>query len=638
MPNFKSINNINEITLNDRWTPATKFSSKDRVVTEKGCRVSSGYGGHEYRIIDKRERAFSTLERLGRGILGMVLVRYSYGVALVLKSVRNLFTKSKENIRFAVPEEKTLFTHERGKVVYIRPELLFNGAKISKDLYVNFALVTTSGKQKLVPVTGPDFGIKYTTYEGSALEALLKLAQDKESRFLCYGNRHYGSPIDYFLKHPHNLLITEDEFLTFILEKNEAGTPRICTLNEKSTLEVLRIIKEKKIDIDLHEKTAEGETLFTLWAGKGNAEITKLILELDPSVINQSQEQVQLAFVEAVLNGSKVEADRLLEAMTKEGIDLSEKEIWIQRAFKNDCGFSEEEFAELDQELKTKIFYAANTSGNEDIVKKLKPLGMDTVPLFWPGPSIIACNMDIVTTRKAIKAFLRELRQDGLLLTAEEFSQLDHNKYMKKVDPIGRIQGKKFIEKHVKENELKHIKVPEKIAVIKKGLENISFQVRQNLEVLPKDGQLEIYAERVEPVNRKLSLEEAIEFMIILEKTGYNDFAGENIFFCEDGIYFIDTEYKDFSPTTPPFEFIKSLTNYVDPKDAKKFLEEYEKRKNAYDKEKEAREAQQKAYRTVFESPYTKLTTGYAKHEFTFPVNSLGEVCTSESVLVSNKN
>lgn len=94
-------------------------------------------------------------------------------------------------------------------------------------------------------------------------------------------------------------------------------------------------------------------------------------------------------------------------------------------------------------------------------------------------------------------------------------------------------------------------------------------------------------------------------------------------FFGEDGIYFIDTEYKDFVPTRPQRGSIKTIKNLVDPKDAEKFLAEYEKRKEAYDKEKESREAQQKKYRAAFENPYTRLTTGYAGHGFAFQLCSL---------------
>lgn len=141
--------------------------------------------------------------------------------------------------------------------------------------------------------------------------------------------------------------------------------------------------------------------------------------------------------------------------------------------------------------------------------------------------------MDIVTARGVMEKFLKGLRREGLLLTEEEFSKLDKNNYISKSDQIGRIQGKNFIEKLAKENGLKHIKVPKKIAVVNSGLDNISFRIATSLELIPKQDQLTIYAERVKPVDRKLSLEEAIEFMIILEKTGYDDFFGQNFFFVK---------------------------------------------------------------------------------------------------------
>ncbi len=68
--------------------------------------------------------------------------------------------------------------------------------------------------------------------------------------------------------------------------------------------------------------------------------------------------------------------------------------------------------------------------------------------------------MDILTARNVIEDFLKGLRKDGSLLTEEEFSKLDKKQYIRKEHQIGRIQGKNFIEKLVKENDLKHIKVP----------------------------------------------------------------------------------------------------------------------------------------------------------------------------------
>lgn len=105
MPCFTIIKDKSEINLNNDWVASTKFKSKDRFVDAKGKTVSSDYTGRQYRIIEKRERIFSTTERFVRGFLGTLMVVCSLSLALFSKSVRNLFVKSKENIRFAVLKE-----------------------------------------------------------------------------------------------------------------------------------------------------------------------------------------------------------------------------------------------------------------------------------------------------------------------------------------------------------------------------------------------------------------------------------------------------------------------------------------------------------------------------------------------------
>lgn len=250
-------------------------------------------------------------------------------------------------------------------------------------------------------------------------------------------------------------------------------------------------------------------------------------------------------------------------------------------------------------------------------------LGMSEKPVFLSGRSIFSLNMDIITMRKIMRAFLRDLKKEGLLLTQEEFSKFNRGNFISKGNDIGRIQGKNFIEKLVMENGLKHIKVPKKIAVLNEGVESVSFRVARSTELIPEEDQLTIYAERIEPVNRKLSLEEALEFMIILEKTGYGDFWGQNFFFAKDGIYFIDTEFKDFSPFNPNFNGIEGIKHSLDPKDVDKFLVEFQKRKALFENEKETREAQIPEYRAFFKNPYKSLIRGYRENKFTFHLDSL---------------
>lgn len=300
MPNFKIIEDLNEIhdwidsTKYKDWIDSAKFNSKDKV-DENGKVVGTDYEGHYYRVISKKERNFTDLERFSRGFLATLIVVCSVGLALFSKSVRNLFTKKKESIRFGILDHDTRFKIVDGKIIYIKPQTLFDGLLLTpKYQYdhiemLTFALIQKDGQQSLVPVIGDTFaqqGKDFKIYEGSPLEALLKIAQDKEIKNCIYNFAHIpGSPIGWFLRHANNTLITEDEFFKFISEKDDSGTPRICTLNRNSTLDVLEMIKEKKLAINLNEKTPQGETLYSLWSGEGNTEITNLLLELDPSVI-----------------------------------------------------------------------------------------------------------------------------------------------------------------------------------------------------------------------------------------------------------------------------------------------------------------------------------------------------------------
>lgn len=100
VPNFKIIDDIKDIKLNNSWVDSTKFNSKDRIVDEKGQTVSSEYQGRRFRLVTKKERLFSSFERFGRGLLGVLAVAASLGLALFSKSIHKLFSDSKKKIYF----------------------------------------------------------------------------------------------------------------------------------------------------------------------------------------------------------------------------------------------------------------------------------------------------------------------------------------------------------------------------------------------------------------------------------------------------------------------------------------------------------------------------------------------------------
>jgi hypothetical protein len=534
------------------------------------------------------------------------------------------------NLAPAVPIEEIKPPADR----FYQPHRLLNGALLGDGITeLNFILVDKeNGGKELVPVVGFCYGKEFQAYKGSSLEALVKIAQSHAASPM-YDSKRPPQPIRYILDHPNNT-ISEQEFLDFVLAKDERGTPRIYTFHPTSTREVLQMIIEKKMPMNFHETTPQGETLFTRWAKeRRDTNVTALLLEIDPTLIKQVQGLSESPFVKAVLHKSQAKAEMLLKAMEQQGVPLSLEEQWMKRAMENDHHFSDAEFQTLSQDLKEKIYCTANSYGHAELLKRLHALGMQEAPLFvYGGHEMIAKNMDLMAAHQVIEGFLQDLKGHDALMTEEDFQKLDRSKYREKGDAIGRIQGTRFIDKVVKENGLKRIKSPKKIAVIKHGVTSLSFNVESQwgeIKVPSGTDQLTIYAQNIKSVNRKLTLEEAIEFMITLEKTGFNDFASglfsgltPNFIIAEDGIYFIDTEFSNFEPLSPNFEMINEIKNYLDPQDVDQFMIEYRKRRQKYEQGLAVRQAQEDAYDQAFQNSSKDLRKAYSQHLFTFPVAS----------------
>jgi hypothetical protein len=106
MSDFKIIENKESLKKywNDEnnWNKPTSFKSKGRIVDHHGKTVTAGYKGNQYQLIRKRERSFTTAERIGRGVLGTLLAICTFTAGLFFsKYVKNLF-KSKVSIHFAI--------------------------------------------------------------------------------------------------------------------------------------------------------------------------------------------------------------------------------------------------------------------------------------------------------------------------------------------------------------------------------------------------------------------------------------------------------------------------------------------------------------------------------------------------------
>lgn len=503
----------------------------------------------------------------------------------------------------------------RSYKIITEQELLFQGSKISKGLELNFASIKINEEQKLVAVVRNHPGQQYAIHEGSSLEALLKQTQDSSQ-----------------------------------WEKDdESGISRIYTLDSDTGSDLLDIIKDENISTDLSRKISPN-IIFNYWADKENWGKVELILQLIPSIEISSEDRVKVQnkmkaeFISAASAGSFWEASAnrmigLIDALGGESnIDWSEEELWIKRAFKNDCIFSDEDFNKLDQDLKLKIYFIANAYGNETLVEKLKPLGMDKPPLSQPmGPSTFTRDMDIITAKNTIQNFCKDLRGEGLLLTAEEFKEINkEKKYRYKGSSVDRIQGKNFIDKFLKENgfRFQHIKVPKKLLVLKEDTKVIDFNLNSDTLRLDGNNEFEIYAENIiKRVQQKLSLDEAIELMIFLEETRFQDCSprNNNILYAEDGIYFIDTEFKSFFPKVPRFDLaprfdvIEALKHQLsNPQDVEKFSHIFKQRKDDYDRKREGLKNQEMEYREFFKkNPEKNLMEGYTTLRFILSVDSL---------------
>lgn len=457
------------------------------------------------------------------------------------------------------------------EVAFINPKLLLGEVKLEGEgIELNFAEVFINKKREVIPVQKPcdsdgsGRGAPYVRYPGSPYEALLKIAQDKTDRYFWEGNLHYGSPIMHLLQHPNNHLLTAQGVLTFLTSENSEGSLPLHSLNRESLMEALQLAKDHAASIDLHKvDPVTKETMFSKWAGLGFEKLTQKFLEIDPTVISQTKGQSTSFFAKALLEGHEEEARILLQAMDAQKVKLSPRDIWRKKAFSNDCSFTKKSFLKLPDELRHQLLKIANIYVNKDFLLKLRECGM-RVPQAPPErASIFSYTMDAIDVEDALRAFFADLRNLNLLLTEEEFSEKEISQYVSKGKDVGRILGRNYMEKEIKRLRLQHVKVPKKMAVIQpedKERSSIICTVAKNGSMNFFCLDLEIYAEKIVPIQRAATKEVMLEFLELLRVTGFNDFYGYNFFMGrnqagDEGIYCIDTEYPNFS-SMPCFDNI----------------------------------------------------------------------------------
>lgn len=315
---------------------------------------------------------------------------------------------------------------------------------------------------------------------------------------------------------------------------------------------------------------------------------------------------------------------------------------WIWRAFNNDCAFSPEEFLRLSLALRKNIFQIANMYLCKELVQKLRGLRGYELPVTPEGPAILSHNMDMLSVEEALRTFLGNLRREGLLLTYEEFSHKDRALYFYKTDDIGRILGRDYIEKTARRLNLPYIKVPKKTAVIDPEDAAGHYLTRDRVPsshlleftVSPSGNMgiscpgLEIYAEKITPIERKATREEMMGLLTLLEETGYSDFFGHNLFMGknqagEEGIYFVDTEYTNFS-SLPCYQAIGRLAALMAGEDHSWLQQELQRRADLFEQQKDARMQALREKRELRSASYREHGFGiFQRKPFAIPIAEL---------------
>lgn len=471
-----------------------------------------------------------------------------------------------------------------GQRTFIDPKLLMKDLQLEEEnIALNFAEVEIDGQKQVIPVQKPYEARhnKYVPYSGLPNEALLKIAQEMDIKFI--------------LEHADNHLLQTREFLTYLLTPNDHGKLPIYTVSRMSLLEILELVKQEDIP---SPQTVDLEILFSKWAGTGNAELTRALLAIDPTVIKQTEGREESFFIKAVLGGHEKEAQVLWQAMQEQQVTLTPADQWIHKAFTDDCNFTKKAFLQLPSELQNKLFQIANSYISKKFLLKLRNFGMRRAPAQPEEAALFSYDMDAIDVGETLQHFLGNLRREGLLLTQKEFKQKDQNKYFNKGCQIGRILGRNYIERTATALNLPYIKVPKKTAVIQTENANalsLEFTVSKNMSMDVECRGLRIYAEKIEAIDRKTTRKEMLGLLDLIQATRFSDFIGDNLFMGknqrgEEGIYFIDTEYTNFHYLPFYHEIETSLCKLMGEKDHQWLDRELKRRFGQLEQQNKARE------------------------------------------------
>lgn len=197
-----------------------------------------------------------------------------------------------------------------------------------------------------------------------------------------------------------------------------------------------------------------------------------------------------------------------------------------------------------DISAKRAIYQEANENENVDLVRQLNDEGMKPAVPDFSGPSPISPYMDIATKHDLLLNYLRKLAQTNRLQKKASFPQ--EEKWKGRV-AFNEMPGSDWLAEYIQEAGLTHIKVPLKIAVVKKmkSLKMTGWQESGDLYNIDSQ-QIKVYSKIVERVERKFTRKEIDQFIQIIAARNFVDLHPGNIVVAKEAIYIIDTEFKSF--------------------------------------------------------------------------------------------
>jgi hypothetical protein len=418
---------------------------------------------------------------------------------------------------------------EKETTTYRHPKTLVNSYSLDRGLI----LADIEGEKQLIVIHkkpgSRDSSCEYIQIKEELIPTLTEIL--KEIDGVC------EKSIQKMLSGPINC----EEFIASLFKTNS-----VFSLKPYPLQFLLKIIKEKGLIVDLHQKDPETrETLLDRYSK--NAEVLQILLDIDPTLIQRTEDS-EIAFLRALLSGNQNGAIILFDAMESQKIPLLPRELLFKKVAFSEGEVTLEELSSVSKDDQQIVYQLANIYSQLNVVRTMKALGFNRSEalLMREGPSIFGCNMDFLEMHEQLQAFLKDLDSQKLLLKQAEFNQLSSENYIEKGSDIGRILGRNYIEKKARELDLKHVKAPRKMIVIDDEITSIKLRTSADLDIEAPKGGITIYAERIQKSNRKITSEEVSELLRLFEATGFSDIHWGNVIIAEDGVYVIDTEFTNF--------------------------------------------------------------------------------------------